>query len=79
MGSIVNILYGPDAHGALEGVAEIIEVLDYKGHGLYLVKCVFRNDLQKFERLCEWDIDWPASHIGRAGAETTTSPLLEDA
>lgn len=57
MGSVVMILEGPPEGRRLEGMAEIVEVIEYKGHGLYSVWCIFLDDPEGNRVVREYDID----------------------
>lgn len=77
MGSIVPILKGPAGERVLEGWAEMIETLEYKGDGWYRVKCIFVDDPK--QDVCERDykIDEPCNEIKIARARETTPPPRE--
>lgn len=78
MGSIVNILQGQKDSRVLEGRAEIVQVLEYRGDGLYLIECVFVGDPARKVVTREYNIDEPMPGQALKVDRNPPPPLAED-
>ena len=65
----VQVLKGEKGKRELEGVAEIVEVIDYLGAGDYLIWCVFESDKKKEKVQRTINIDEAFQPVKKAGVQ----------